>query len=208
MPNLTTGDTRLIIDTCRRHGALRNQCAYILATARWETAHTLMPVEEAFFLGRKADAYRRKLRYYPWHGRGYVQLTWRTNYERAARELGVDLTGDPTLAMKPGVAAAVLVKGMLDGWFTGKRLGSYVRLKASDYVGARRVVNGTDKAQEIADLARIYDKALRAEGYGVTAPDPPAPPPPDATFIAPADKPASGWAAVVASILAIFSRRR
>jgi len=164
MTDLNLGDTRLILEACRKHGLLRNQTAYVLATAYWETARTMKPVQEAFWL---SDEWRKKnLRYYPWHGRGYVQLTWEDNYRRAGDKIGVDLTKDPTLAMKPGNAAEILVLGMLEGWFTGKRLDQYITLKASNFVGARGIVNGTDKAQAIAEIARDYDDALKSKGYG------------------------------------------
>lgn len=31
--NLDLGDTKLLIETCKKHGLLRNQAAYVLATA-------------------------------------------------------------------------------------------------------------------------------------------------------------------------------
>lgn len=161
--NLKLGYTRLIIDTCRKHGLSRNQAAYVLATAKWETAHTMKPVVEAYWL---SEAWRKKnLRYYPWHGRGFVQLTWEANYQKAAKKLGVPLDRKPELALDPKIAADVLVRGMMEGWFTTKDLGDYVSVHAVDYVNARRVVNGTDKAHDIAKLASQYDAALRADGY-------------------------------------------
>ena len=173
--DMDLGDTRLLIEEGARQGLLRNQLAYVLATAFWETARTMRPVEEAFYLGRRAEAHRKGLRYYPWHGRGYVQLTWRDNYRRAGEAIGVDLLADPDAALRPEVAAPVLVRGMREGWFTGKKLAEYITLQRSDFTGARRIINGTDRAGEIAALARDYDKALLAEGYGVDTPSPPEP---------------------------------
>ena len=164
--NLELGDTRLIIDECKRFGALRNQAAYILATAYWETARTMKPVKEAYWL---SEAWRKKnLRYFPWYGRGYVQLTWERNYRKAGEKLGFDFIANPDLALESEPAARVLVSGSMEGWFTGKKLGDYITLNKSDYFNARRVINGRDKAAEIAKLAVDYDKALKAEGYGVT----------------------------------------
>ena len=163
--DLNLGHSRLIISTCMAYGVLRNQAAYILATAYWETARTMEPVVEAFWL---PEEWRRKnLRYYPWHGRGFVQLTWERNYHKASRELNLDLTTDPSVVMRPEVSAEILVKGSLEGWFTKRRLDEFVTLKASNYRGARRVINGTDKATTIAEIARDYEQALLAEGYGV-----------------------------------------
>lgn len=163
--DMELGHSRLILDKCRKHGLLRNQAAYALATARWETAHTMKPVVEAFWLSE--DWRQKNLRYYPWHGRGYVQLTWQNNYIRAGKALDVDLISDPDRALEPDIAAEILVLGCRDGWFTGKKLGDYVTIRKSDFVNARRVVNGTDKAQSIAKLAEQYDAALSRERYGV-----------------------------------------
>lgn len=163
--NMDIGDTRLILSACMSQNLLRNQAAYVLATAYWETNRTMQPVQEAYWL---SDEWRQKnLRYFPWHGRGYVQLTWETNYHKAKAETGVDVVSDPTLAMRADVAAQILVVGCRDGWFTGKKLGDYITLQQSNYRGARRVVNGTDKAAAIAEIARDYEAALVAEGYGV-----------------------------------------
>ena len=166
--DLNLGDTRLIIAEAKAQGLLRNQLAYVLATALWETNHTVKPVVEAYWL---SEAWRkRNLRYYPWHGRGYVQLTWKQNYEHAGRQLGIDLTTNPNAALVPETAAKILVRGSAEGWFTGKKLADYITLQKSDFEGARRIINGTDKARTIAGIAREYDAALLAEGYGVDGP--------------------------------------
>lgn len=163
--DMDLGDTRLILSACMEQGLLRNQTAYVLATAYWETARTMEPVEEAFWL---SEGWRKEnLRYYPWHGRGYVQLTWERNYHKAKAETGVDIVTDPSAAMRPDVAAQTLVVGCRDGWFTGKRLDDYITLKSSNFRGARRVVNGTDKAAAIAEIAREYDATLKEMNYGV-----------------------------------------
>ncbi|MDO6587318.1 glycoside hydrolase family 19 protein [Salipiger sp. 1_MG-2023] len=174
--DLNLGDTRLIIETARARNVLRNQLAYILATGYWETARTMKPVVEAYWL---SEAWRKaNLRYYPWHGRGYVQLTWEDNYRKAGEKLGLDLTTDPDVVKQPEIAAPILVVGSMEGWFTGKSIPDYITLEKSNFASARRVINGTDKAAEIADIARVYDAALKAEGYGdapeadVLTPDP------------------------------------
>lgn len=40
-------------------------------------------------------------------------------------------------------------------------------MSRSNFVGARRIVNWTDKASLIAGYAREYDAQFLAEGYGV-----------------------------------------
>lgn len=155
------GDTRSIIQYAESKGVLRNQLAYILATAYWESAGTMKPVKEAYWLSE--DWRRRNLRYYPWYGRGYVQLTWESNYIFAGKKLGKDFITDPSVVMEPANAIPILVDGMMEGWFTGRRLPQYVTLKASDFYNARRVVNGLDKASAIKGLALQYDRALKKE---------------------------------------------
>ncbi len=161
--DLSLGCTRMLIDESKAQGLLRNQCAYVLGTAFWETAHTMKPVVEAYWLSE--DWRRRNLRYYPWFGRGFVQLTWEKNYQRAERETGSPVHQNPALALDPVVAAKIAVTGMKEGWFTGRDLNDFIDLQHSDFVNARRIINGTDRAQEIAVIAQHYDDALKAEGY-------------------------------------------
>lgn len=162
---LNVGDTRLIIEECKRQGLLRNEAAYVLATTKWETNSTMKPVKEAYWLSD--DWRKRNLRYYPWYGRGYVQITWEDNYKRLGKRLDLNLTTDPDVVMEPEIAVKILVIGMKEGLFTGKKLGDYFSLKHSDYLGARRIINGTDKAHSIATIAEDYNKLLLADGYGV-----------------------------------------
>ena len=166
----------LIISTCEAYGLLRNQAAYVLATADHETNHTFLPVREGFWLKNAETWRKRNLRYYPWYGRGFVQLTWETNYLKAGKKIGVDLIKDPDAAMQPDHAAKILVLGMVEGWFTGKKLSDYITLQKSEFVSARRIINGTDKDDEIAALAMKYDAELRKAGYGVE-PSKPVPQP-------------------------------
>lgn len=149
--------------------------AYILATAWHETAFTMQPVREtlapddATMVVRLERAWSKgqlkwvKTPYWrfdangkTWAGRGYVQLTHKSNYEKAGRKLGLDLVADPNLALHPEIAARILVRGMVEGWFTGKKMADY-----SDYIQMRRVVNGLDRARDIAVHAERFEKAVR-----------------------------------------------
>jgi len=89
-------------------------------------------------------------------GRGYVQITGRANY----RKFGIEATPDD--ALKPDVAARIMVEGMEAGAFTGKGLKSYPLGHYTDY---RRIINGTDKAAQIAGYALKFENALRAGGW-------------------------------------------
>lgn len=157
-------------------GLLLRQRAYILATAWHETARTMQPIHErgvrAYFnkyeplmpIGKKlgntelGDGYR-------FRGRGYVQLTGRYNYTQASRRLLLNFVGEPDLALNPGFAATILVEGMAEGWFTGKRLDEYINEAGANYVRARRTVNGLDRANLIAAHARAFATALEAVAF-------------------------------------------
>ena len=136
------------------------QVAYIFATAYHETNATMEPVREAYWL---SEAWRKKnLRYWPWYGRGHVQLTWQVNYERADQKLGLGgkLIKNPDLAMQSTISAEILVLGSKEGWFTNKKLDDFINLQKTDYEGARRIINGTDKAKLVAGYAAIFEDAL------------------------------------------------
>lgn len=177
----------LILAECKRHGLLRNQAAYVLATAEHETGGTFKPVRETFAKtdsGAKSNldrAFKKgqltwvKTPYWRdgYFGRGFVQLTHKYNYEKAGKKLGIDLVKKPSLALDPHTAAKILVVGMKEGWFTGKKLADYISLTKSSFKQARRIVNGMDRAAKIAALAVKHDRALKEGGYGEAAPTPP-----------------------------------
>ena len=121
--------------------------AYMLATAFHESNRTMQPVREAYWLSE--DWRRRHLRYYPYYGRGYVQLTWEPNYRRAGAYVGADLVRSPDLAMNPAFAAVIMSVGMREGWFRGDARGRhtlarYFNRTVNDSVGAREIVNGQE----------------------------------------------------------------
>lgn len=160
--DLNLGHTQALINAAHARKYLRNQCAYLLATSFLETGYTMEPVKEAYWL-KNAETWRKThLRYYPWYGRGFVQLTWEKNYQRAAKELNVpELAANPDKALDPEIAANVAVLGMQEGWFTGKKLSDYITLSQSKFYDARRIINGLDQASKIADFAKQYDAALK-----------------------------------------------
>lgn len=145
------------------------QAAYMLATTWHETATTMLPIEEygkgkGRTYGKKIDsngsAYTGLDHIY--YGRGYVQLTWLSNYVLAKKKLGIDFVNKPELALVPEHAVKILITGMKEGWFTGKKLSDYIHQSKKDYINARRIINGTDKAKLIAGYAEIFERALRS----------------------------------------------
>jgi len=144
-----------IIKECERQGlVLPTQHAYILATVQHETADTWQPVREAFW---KNEEWRsRNLWYYPYYGRGYVQITHKENYAKYEKILGLPLVEQPDLVMRPDIALFILVHGSKHGIFTGVGIEQYIHRSLTDYINARRVINGTDRASHIAALAEAW----------------------------------------------------
>jgi predicted chitinase len=144
---------------CNRQGlTLKSQQAYVLATVEHETAGTFKPIEEGDYKGgpRNLKSFQKQLRYYPFFGRGFVQLTWLSNYQKYSQLLGVDLVKNPDLSKNPNIALFVLVHGFKTGAFTGKKIADYINDRKADYVSARRCINGLDRANDIAKLAQKY----------------------------------------------------
>lgn len=154
--------------------------AYALATAYHETAHTMQPIKErggvAYFtrmydvtglrpglaqsMGNTTPGDGAK-----YCGRGYVQLTWKANYAKAEKALSVPLVSNPDLAMRPDIAAQIMVRGMEGGWFTGKSLKTYFKSDGPAFTEmfreARRIINGLDRADDVAMYAAEFQRAMQ-----------------------------------------------
>lgn len=192
-----------ILDEGQKRGSRLPDLAYMLGTAYHETAATMQPIVErgqrSYFnkyepgtpIGRSlgntvpGDGFR-------FRGRGLPQLTGRRNYTLASKKLDFDFLAHPEMVMEPKYAIPIMFDGMSDGWFTAKSLSDYLddvdESDAEDlreFINARRIVNGTDKADKIGRYALTFEGALRAAAYvgqkpQVLPPPKPAqsPPPP------------------------------
>lgn len=152
----------LLVTEFERQGLRqKEQLAYVLATAYHEChdprrpGARITPMEE--FGGAR---YLKSKAYYPYYGRGFVQLTWRVNYQREGKRLGLDLMKHPEKALDPAIAANIAIHGMKTGSFTGKKLSNYINEKRTDYRNARRIINGTDKMELIASYALAFEACL------------------------------------------------
>ena len=142
--------------------------AYMLATTWHETAFTMKPIEEyGKGKGRKygsridIDGSRYSDSLPLFFGRGFLQITWLTNYVKMKKILGVDFVNHPELALVPKHAADIMIVGMLNGVFTGKSLDDYFDYGLyPEFIKARRIINGTDKQTTIAQYAAKFLDSL------------------------------------------------
>jgi putative chitinase len=121
--------------------------AYCLATTKHETANEMLPIEEYGKGAGQPYGVPDSETGQTYYGRGFVQLTWRENYARATEEL--DLSGDNDLewhasgALVPEIAAEVMFRGMMEGWFRSPNtLPRFFNETTNDAYGAREIVNG------------------------------------------------------------------
>lgn len=184
---------KAILAACGTAGFGIGDTAYTLGTAYHETAGTMQPVKEyggtAYFTrmyditGARPAKARELGNLSPgdgakYCGRGYPQLTGKKNYQKATdklRKLGVltaqeSLVDTPDLAMRPDVAAAIMVYGMSEGWFTGRDLDDDIPRSGpatyDQFVRSRDIVNGTDKAAKIAQEAVVFQEGLLVGEWG------------------------------------------
>ncbi|WP_420028790.1 hypothetical protein [Metarhizobium album] len=173
-----------ILDRWERTMAAQDErwLAYVLATVYHETARTMQPVretladsderavailEEAFAKGRlswvKTPYWRPDEDGKSWLGRGFVQLTHRRNYAAMSDITGIDLVAAPERAMETETALSILFEGMRRGSFTGHKLADYFNASTEDWAGARKIVNGMDRAEQIGGYGRLFHAALRGD---------------------------------------------
>ncbi|MEZ2224382.1 hypothetical protein [Rhizobium sp. RCC_161_2] len=164
--------------------------AYMLATTYHETDNTMCAISEnlsysaagllvtfpKYFTAAQATAYARRPRCianrayasrmgngnevtgdgWRYRGRGLVQITGRDNY------LKFGIADDPDKALDPAKAVEILFDGMINGRFTGKRLADYFSATVTDWVSARKIINGVDRAADVAGYAKTFAAALEA----------------------------------------------
>jgi putative chitinase len=168
-----------IVDTCIANKITdRRWVAYMLATCYHETAKTMKPIVE-YGKGKGKD-YGKKLKMGKgpgkrvgyknpeqlYYGRGDVQLTWYENYEKMGKLLNVDLLNNPELALDPVISCRIMIEGMTKskssfGDFTGKCLEQFFNATTTDWINARKIINGLDCANDIAAYAKIFYAALK-----------------------------------------------
>lgn len=178
-----------ILDEAERRKWDSRWTAYGLGTAYLETGATMQPIKEnlnysaqglqktfpKYFTPPQASAYAKQPerianRAYAnrmgngneasgdgwrYRGRGLVQITGKNNYEKFG------IAAKPDDALIDAVAVRIMFDGMERGLFTGKKLADYFHGTTADWVEARRIINGQDRAKDIASYANIFYKAIR-----------------------------------------------
>jgi hypothetical protein len=139
--------------------------SYMLATVYHECATKMWPIRE-YGEGKGKDYGIPDENGNTFYGRGFVQLTWKENYDRASAALSLindrDLVLHPDLALDSLIAARIMFRGMSEGWFTGKKLGGYFSNTKDDAIGARQIINPDDKGALIAGYHNLFYEAVAA----------------------------------------------
>lgn len=145
--------------------------AYMLATVKWECGDTWQPIEEGgkgagypYGVAVKAKDQSGKVYTNTYYGRGYVQLTWKDNYQKMSKalKLGDDLVIHPEKALAPVTAYSIMSYGMRNGSFTGKKLSDFINAAQGDYKNARKIINGLDQWAVIKGYAEKLEAMLQA----------------------------------------------
>ena len=163
--------------------------AYMLATTYHETDKTMCAVSEnlnysaagllatfpKYFTAAQASTYARQpqriaSRAYAnrmgnrdeasgdgwrYRGRGLLQITGRDNYGKYA------IADDPDQALDPIKAVEILFDGLMNGRFTGRKLSDFFNATATDWISARKIINGVDRASDVAGYAKTFLNAIQ-----------------------------------------------
>ena len=174
-------------ETSKGGAFTKNQIAYILATIRHETGN-FKPVKEYFWGSESSrkkyfeehydpilattEARRKNAKKYgnttqgdgvKYSGRGFVQITWKSNYKKVSTKFGNDFVSHPDLALLPKHSIQITLYGFDSGMFTGKNIHDFINQNQTDYYNARKVINGLDKAEQIKVYAEKFEKCLKIE---------------------------------------------
>lgn len=135
--------------------------SYMLATTRHECGGKWQPIEEYDKGEGKKYGIPDAETHLAYYGRGFVQLTWKENYETMSKIVEQDLVHHPELVCTPEIAYKIMSYGMRNGSFTGVGLKKFINDTKCDYVNARKIINGLDCAEKIASYANQFENILK-----------------------------------------------
>ena len=160
----------------------KKQIAYILSTVKWEC--WFKNIKEIGWIN-KIYGKKDKQTWKNYYGRGFVQLTHKTNYEKFTNiiknknlkfkdNLGQELTSSEmdlvqnpdTILRSNDLASFILIEGMKEGLFTWKKLSDFINSQKTDLYNARSIINGMSSSPNKFEsrakeyLRKIEDKKL------------------------------------------------
>jgi len=162
-----------------------NHLAYLLATAKVESDYSLERWESDYVCGKAGVRYKDRpcdsaIRYYcstqggkqdyctgkpkdkrglPYFGRGLIQITWKENYEKYGKKIGVDLVNNPEAIFKPENSYNVAVAYMNEKRGSSKK-STFDWVDEGDLTRARKSVNGGTKGLDKVNSSYIFWKNL------------------------------------------------
>ena len=156
---------QILFDACTAAGIVdMRQMANVFAQVQIESG--FVPKSEIRQVETKTarQRYIKRLQDRYWFtgyfGRGLIQITHLTNYERLGAIIGVDLVNNPEKANEMNNAASIACIGMRDGLFTSIKLSDCINNKVVNYRYCRRIVNGRDKEGLVDILSKEWYKKL------------------------------------------------
>jgi predicted chitinase len=131
------------------------------ATIAIETGN-FKPIKENLSKQPDSALYQAQMRYWPsgYYGRGYIQLTWKNNYDAAGRALKVDLLYKPDLALQPPIAAKIAA-----WFFKVNKIQDYCNI--GDWEAVRRAVNGSGYYKDQKALERFLGYCNRLADFAM-----------------------------------------
>ena len=159
--------------------------AYILGGVYHEVGKRMVPVREGFAstdagaraavaklyaAGKISRNYALPVNGVSYYGRGRIQNTHHANYAKLEKRFGLPFVSKPDLLLDSKIDALVTVHGHAEGSWTGKKLGDYFTGAKTDWTSARRIVNGTDKAAQIAGYAKACQRRSKIQPRGGVKP--------------------------------------
>jgi putative chitinase len=177
------GIIRIFLEWNRTYGAVPGDLrwlAYMLATAYHETGRKMQPVSEKGSgrdldhdgmddylekydtrtdLGNTPEVDGDGVRY---AGKGLTQTTGKANYEKLtkANNRNWNFIANPDLLLQPEPSIWAMFYAMTTGLYTGKKLSDYFNQNKCYWISARRIINGVDCAQKIAEYAQKFHSCL------------------------------------------------
>lgn len=168
----------LLIDEAHRRDRRLQEVAYVLASAYHESSRFRYKEEIGHGEGKAYGAScplmgtgSKVTKSAVYFGRGWIQNTWLENFAKlsiaASLHFGrpIDLVNNPDLLTADDeLQAWCLWHGFVTGIWTTRNLADYFGEGRADYIGARAIVNGNDRAEQIAGYARQFEAALELIG--------------------------------------------